>query len=90
MKIEFDPAKDATNKRKHGLSLALAEQMNWDEAVYKLDSRFSYGELRMQAILPMGSKFYVAVFTERGEATRIISLRTAENKEVDEYVRELW
>jgi len=32
MRIEFDPAKDASNQEKHGLSLALAAGLDWDEA----------------------------------------------------------
>ena len=29
MLIEFDPAKDARNQQKHGVSLALAETFDW-------------------------------------------------------------
>jgi uncharacterized DUF497 family protein len=32
MRIEFDPSKDAVNKAKHGLSLALAADLEWDSA----------------------------------------------------------
>jgi uncharacterized DUF497 family protein len=32
MPIEFDPAKDATNQTKHGLSLKLAAGLDWEAA----------------------------------------------------------
>jgi hypothetical protein len=33
VRIEFDPSKDKTNQRKHGVSLALAEELDWDAAL---------------------------------------------------------
>ena len=33
MEIEFDPAKDAANLAKHGVSLALAERLDWNAAL---------------------------------------------------------
>ena len=52
MQIEFDPAKDASNQEKHGLSLALAEQLDWDASLVWIDNRYEYGELRMIALAP--------------------------------------
>jgi len=31
--IAFDPAKDAANQTKHGLSLALASELDWEAAL---------------------------------------------------------
>lgn len=47
MRIEFDPAKDASNQAKHGVSLALAADLNWDAALVWIGDRFEYAELRM-------------------------------------------
>jgi uncharacterized DUF497 family protein len=33
MDIEFDPVKDASNQAKHGVSLALAAELDWDAAI---------------------------------------------------------
>jgi uncharacterized protein len=33
MNFCFDPAKDAANIAKHGVSLAIAEQLEWDSAL---------------------------------------------------------
>lgn len=52
MKIEFDPAKDATNQMKHGVCLALADELDWEAALVWVDDRFEYGELRMIALAP--------------------------------------
>lgn len=50
MKIAFDPAKDATNIAKHGLSLLAAERFDWETALEREDDRFDYGEVRFVAI----------------------------------------
>jgi len=86
MKIEFDPGKDEANIVKHGVSLALADQLDWDAALVWLDERFGYEELRMIALAPETNRLYYVAFVEHGEARRIISLRRAERREVLHYV----
>lgn len=86
MRIEFDPVKDASNQAKHGVSLALAEVLDWDAALVWVDDRFEYGELRMIALAPKTQTLYCVAFAERGEARRIISLRRANRREVKHYV----
>jgi uncharacterized protein len=44
VKIEFDPAKDAINRQKHGLSLADATRMDIESAALVPDERHAYGE----------------------------------------------
>jgi uncharacterized DUF497 family protein len=39
MTVSFDPAKDAINRAKHGLSLAEAERGDWTAAFIALDDR---------------------------------------------------
>lgn len=87
MRVEFDPAKDAVNQAKHGLSLSLAEELDWDEALVWVDDRYEYGELRMIALAPKTQTLYYVAFVERGEARRIISLRRANRREVKRYVK---
>ena len=50
MRIEFDPAKDAANLAKHGISLALAAELDWEAALVWVDDRFEYDELRLIAL----------------------------------------
>ena len=52
MRIEFDSAKDAANLAKHGVSLALAVELDWEAALVWVDDRFEYDELRMIALAP--------------------------------------
>jgi len=42
MKVTFDPRKDARNAAKHGVSLSLAEQFEWETALIWTDSREDY------------------------------------------------
>jgi uncharacterized protein len=84
--IEFGPAKDKLNRARHGVSLALARQLIWDEALVWVDGRFEYDEVRMVGLVPEGERLYYVAFVDRGETRRIISLRYAERKEVKHYV----
>ncbi len=87
MRIEFDPAKDAANRAKHGVSLAAASELDWEAALIWIDDRFEYGELRMVALAPKTEVLYCAAFVERGDVRRIISLRRANRREVKHYVQ---
>lgn len=89
MRIEFDPAKDELNLGKHGVSLALARQLDWDAALVWVDERFTYDETRMIALAPAANTLYYVAFVDRGKALRIISLRRAERREVKHYVENI-
>ncbi len=52
MRIDFDLVKDAGNLNKHGLSLALAVELEWESALVWIDDRQEYGEIRMIALAP--------------------------------------
>ncbi len=86
IEISFDPAKDVLNQEKHGTCLAEAQRLAWDEALIREDGRKAYGEKRMIAIVPMGTRLFVAVYTDRGTIRRIISLRKANDREVKSYI----
>lgn len=87
MRIEFDPAKDAANQAKHGVSLALAGELDWEAALVWVDVRFDYAELRMIALAPKTQILYCVAFVDRGDVRRIISLRRANRREVKHYVQ---
>ena len=88
MKIIFDPAKDRLNRAKHGLSLADAMKLAWEEAQVKIDNSRFYGEVREIAFAPTGDRLYCVVFTDRGKVRRVISLRKATRQEVKYYVEQ--
>ena len=86
MRIEFDPVKDASNQLKHGVSLAMAAELDWDAAWVWLDDRVDYNEMRMIALAPKTDILYYVAFVDRGAVRRIISLRRANRREVKHYV----
>jgi uncharacterized DUF497 family protein len=83
----FDPGKVATNLGKHGLSLAAAAVLSWEAALVWLDDRADYGEVRMVALAPIGDILYFVAFVDCGSTRRIISLRRANRREVNHYVK---
>ena len=89
MHIEFDPAKDAENQTRHGVSLSLARELDWDAALVWIDERFEYDEIRMIALAPKTEILYYVAFVDRGEVRRIISLRRANRREVTHYVENI-
>ncbi len=85
MKFTSDPEKNATNQRKHGISLRNAERMDLSTALYASDDRHDYGEPRAQALGMIDSRLHMLVFTMRGPVMRVISLRKANLKEMKRY-----
>jgi len=86
VRIDFDPEKDAINQARHGVSLAIARELDWDAALVWIDDRFEYDELRMIALAPSTNILYYVAFVDRGNRRRIISLRRATRREVKHYV----
>jgi len=85
MNTTFDPVKDAVNIAKHGISLAEAARLDWDNALVSPDDRREYGEFRHVALAPMDGRLWVVVFTDRPEGRRVISLRKANLREYRRY-----
>lgn len=87
--ITYDTAKDASNRLKHGVSLALANELEWDTLECKSDTRREYGEPRQIGYAIAGTRLYCVVFVDRPEDApterRIISLRKANRREVNHY-----
>ena len=87
MQFDFDPGKDATNLSKHGLSLAAAAELSWDAALVWLDGQAYYGEVRMVALAAIGDILFFVAFVDRESSRRIISLRRANRREVNHFVK---
>ena len=64
MRIEFDPSKDTTNQTKHGVSLSMASELDWEAALVWIDDRFDYSETRMIALAPKTEILYYVVFVD--------------------------
>lgn len=82
MDIEFDPAKNASNIAKHGISLGRVVEM--EGAVYVEDHRFD--EPRFRVYGTIDGVAHCAAITIRGEIVRVISLRRAHRKEMKRHV----
>jgi uncharacterized DUF497 family protein len=83
--IECDPAKDAANRAKHGVSLFAAERLLSAPHAVEIDDRFEYGEQREIATGEIAGRLFVCVYTLRGDIYRIVSLRKANQREIDAY-----
>ena len=85
MTVSFDPAKDANNRAKHGLSLARADEVDLRAAVVRPDDRRDYGEPRWRAYGMIDGRLHMLAFTVREGVLRAISLRRANAKETRRY-----
>lgn len=88
MRYVWDTAKDALNRKKHGLALCdgvpALEDPQRDEWI---DNRFEYEEERIVTLGLANQGVLYVVSTEAGEEiTRIISVRRAQPHEVSRYL----
>ena len=81
MEVEFDPDKNERNIRERGLSFELAAEFDFESALIREDTRRDYGESRFRSLGFIGPELHALVFTVRGDALRIISLRKANRRE---------
>lgn len=88
MDVEFDPAKDAINIAKHGVSLAFGAELFEDPDVLILPSiRQVDREDRFKAIGLIDGKLWTAVHVVRGGAIRFLSVRRSNDGEQRSYDR---
>lgn len=87
MKFEFDPAKSASNKAKHGVDFIEAQALWNDENLLALPLRFE-DERRIAYVGCMGGRHWTAIATCRGKVIRIISVRRSRDNEVKWYENE--
>lgn len=82
MRFRYDPAKAASNLRKHGVSFADAQGVLEDPLALTVRDPEAEGETRFIAI-GMGSagELLVVVYAERNNECRIISARRPTRKE---------
>ena len=83
MRFEFDPAKNERNIKERGISFALSAEFDWTTALVLRSDRA--GEARYMAVGEIEGRLHVLVYTKRGQALRIISLRRANAREVKRY-----
>lgn len=81
--VQFDPAKDAANVEKHGVSLARTAEL--DILAVVENSRPEDGERRFRLYGLIDGEAHCAVVTWRESALRAISLRQASRAERRNY-----
>jgi uncharacterized DUF497 family protein len=83
---EWDEVKRAANIADHRIDFTAIYDFEWDTAVFAIDDREDYGELREIATGFVGNALHVIIYTEHGEMIRVISVRRAENRDKRIYV----
>ena len=84
MEFEFDPAKSARNKEKHGIDFVEAQALWGDPEQLEVPAR-TEDEPRLLVIGQMDDKHWSAVITYREERIRIISVRRSRPREIELY-----
>jgi uncharacterized protein len=87
VKISFDRAKNERNITLRGLSFDLVADLDWDSAIIREDTRRIYGEARFRVLGFIGNRLHMAVFTPRNGSVRVISLRRASRKEIQQWLK---
>lgn len=89
MKIEFDPAKRRTCLELRGLDFARANEVFAGHHFTAPDLRPGYLEPRFVTVGALDARMVILVWTPRGAARRIISMRKANDREKARYASRL-
>jgi len=85
MEFEWDNAKEAANRKKHGIGFQTAAKVFLDPFAIEFDDLDTTGELRVNMIGLVDGRMLFVTYTMRGETVRIISARGAEPHEKRKY-----
>jgi uncharacterized protein len=85
VKVTFDLAKRGLTLRHRGLDFARAAEIFAGRTATTVDNRRDYGETRVITAGLLDGRLVVMVWTQRGEARHIISMRHCHAKE-----EEIW
>ena len=81
MKITFDPAKRQAALDDRGLNFADAAFVFADQTITVEDRRRDYGETRYQTVGFLAGRMVMVVWTPRGEARHVMSMRKCNARE---------
>lgn len=87
MRISFDPVKNERNLRLRGLSFERVSDFDFRSALYAVDARQEYPEVRIVAVGRLGDRVHVLCFTETADGIRVISFRKANVREIKRYAQ---
>lgn len=89
MEIEFDACKRDKTLTERALDFARAAEVFAGRHFTVEDSRKDYGELRYVSVGKLDGRMVIMVWTPRGEARRIVSMRKANDREQARYAYRL-
>jgi uncharacterized DUF497 family protein len=89
VKITYDPAKRAATWRERMVDFDDATEVFNGPTFDYQDDRFDYGETRMVTVGRLGARMVIVVWTQRGDARHIISMRKANAREQIRFGRQL-
>jgi uncharacterized DUF497 family protein len=84
MNFEYDPGKSASNLEKHGIDFEQAQTLWEDQWMLEAPAK-TEDEMRFLSIGKIQGKHWAAIWTPRGDAVRIISVRRARREEIEYY-----
>ena len=84
MDFEFDPAKSAKNKEKHGIDFEEAQEL-WSDPEGRGFPARSDDEIRYAILAKYKRKLWMGFYTMRSGTIRLISVRRARKRERDLY-----
>jgi uncharacterized DUF497 family protein len=87
MKFEWNSEKSVSNEEKHGIDFLAAQELWEDENRIEIYAPYPVEDRRI-LLARYHEKIWAAVYTLRGEAIRIMSVRRARKKEVNLYEKE--
>jgi uncharacterized DUF497 family protein len=89
MRITYNAAKRAKTLAEQGLDFRRAKEV-FDGAHLTLeDGRKDYGELRFISVGWLDARLVVMTWTPRGRARRVISMRKANEREVEKFASQV-
>jgi uncharacterized DUF497 family protein len=81
MKITYDPVKRAVTLAERGLDFEDAAEVFRDDTLDFPDHRRDYGELRILTVGHLRGRMVIVIWTPRGNARHVISMRKANARE---------
>lgn len=84
MRFEYDQAKSASNKGKHGIDFDEAQSLWEDPFRLEIPAKVT-AEPRFLVIGEYNGKLWSCIITYRGETVRIISARRSRKEEIELY-----
>ena len=84
MVSEYDPGKSAANLEEHGVDFETAQTLWSDPWLIEAPARTD-DEPRFVAVGRINGRHWAAIWTPRGDAVRMISVRRARQEEIERY-----